>query len=206
MVFNSRLLGAMCASIAFISLSANAAVVTLADYLVTPNPGDSWTYRTNMDSTIEFPSGTVFYPAGAEFTVTEPWYVGYPFPVTAETGIAILVEPNISMYLDIIPELTVPEGTFNNVLQMTWLDSNFIANSVNTDLGIDPLIDEGVTDVNWFALGVGEIKFMGVDANTGTLDGGYDLISYSFVPVPAAVWLFGSGLIGLIGVARRKKA
>lgn len=27
----------------------------------------------------------------------------------------------------------------------------------------------------------------------------------SAVPVPAAVWLFGSGLIGLIGVARRKK-
>ena len=28
----------------------------------------------------------------------------------------------------------------------------------------------------------------------------------SAVPVPAAVWLFGSGLIGLVGVARRKKA
>lgn len=26
------------------------------------------------------------------------------------------------------------------------------------------------------------------------------------VPIPAAAWLFGSGLIGLIGVARRKKA
>ena len=26
------------------------------------------------------------------------------------------------------------------------------------------------------------------------------------VPVPAAAWLFGSGLIGLLGVARRKKA
>jgi hypothetical protein len=25
------------------------------------------------------------------------------------------------------------------------------------------------------------------------------------VPVPAAVWLFGSGLIGLVGLARRKK-
>ena len=29
--------------------------------------------------------------------------------------------------------------------------------------------------------------------------------SMSPVPVPAAVWLFGSGLIGLVGVARRKK-
>ena len=27
----------------------------------------------------------------------------------------------------------------------------------------------------------------------------------SIVPVPATVWLFGSGLIGLIGIARRKK-
>ena len=25
-------------------------------------------------------------------------------------------------------------------------------------------------------------------------------------PVPAAVWLFGSGLLGLIGISRRKKA
>ncbi|MCW9048197.1 MAG: VPLPA-CTERM sorting domain-containing protein [Gammaproteobacteria bacterium] len=30
--------------------------------------------------------------------------------------------------------------------------------------------------------------------------------SVSAVPVPAAVWLFGSGLIGLAGIARRKKA
>jgi hypothetical protein len=34
----------------------------------------------------------------------------------------------------------------------------------------------------------------------------FDNIVVSAVPVPAAFWLFGSGLIGLIGVARRKKA
>ena len=34
-------------------------------------------------------------------------------------------------------------------------------------------------------------------------DGTFEVSS---VPVPAAVWLFGSGLLGLIGVARRKKA
>ena len=28
----------------------------------------------------------------------------------------------------------------------------------------------------------------------------------SAVPVPAAAWLFGSGLIGLVGLARRKQA
>ena len=32
------------------------------------------------------------------------------------------------------------------------------------------------------------------------------ITSVSQVPVPAAVWLFGSGLLGLIGVARRKAA
>jgi hypothetical protein len=46
-------------------------------------------------------------------------------------------------------------------------------------------------------------------------DGGVNLISgfidsngtgETLVPVPAAVWLFGSGLLGLVGLARRKKA
>ena len=30
-------------------------------------------------------------------------------------------------------------------------------------------------------------------------------ISVTAVPLPAALWLFGSGLLGLLGVARRKK-
>ena len=33
-----------------------------------------------------------------------------------------------------------------------------------------------------------------------------DNVMISSVPVPAAVWLFGSGLIGLAGIARRKKS
>ena len=36
--------------------------------------------------------------------------------------------------------------------------------------------------------------------------GGHRSLPPAVVPVPAAVWLFGSGLIGLIGVARRKAA
>ena len=37
-----------------------------------------------------------------------------------------------------------------------------------------------------------------------TLEG--SIVETSAIPVPAAVWLFGSGLLGLVGVARRKKA
>lgn len=43
-------------------------------------------------------------------------------------------------------------------------------------------------------------------AGTWTLASNGDLTySVSNVPLPAAVWLFGSGLLGLVGVARRRK-
>ena len=43
------------------------------------------------------------------------------------------------------------------------------------------------------------------DPQWGSDIGSY-LVHTQVVPVPAAAWLFGSGLVGLIGVARRKKA
>lgn len=45
-----------------------------------------------------------------------------------------------------------------------------------------------------------------VDGNTLKLNGGAFATRVASVPVPAAAWLLGSGLIGLIGVARRKAA
>ena len=57
--------------------------------------------------------------------------------------------------------------------------------SINTNANIRPFSsDEG---------------YAGVDPHI-------QLITTSTVPIPAAVWLFGSGLLGLIGIARRKKA
>jgi len=47
------------------------------------------------------------------------------------------------------------------------------------------------------------VSFFG-EAGASTSYGMYG-IEISQVPVPAAVWLFGSGLIGFVGVARRRK-
>ena len=76
----------------------------------------------------------------------------------------------------------------------------------------------GVFDVNDILLGMnlgewdGEEGFTISHVTEFTSDGGRgglcnpdeDPTCLSAVPIPAAVWLFGSGLIGLVGVARRK--
>ena len=52
------------------------------------------------------------------------------------------------------------------------------------------------------------VSFFGfADASAPSLGQyGIEISQIAAVPVPAAVWLFGSGLLGLIGIARRKKA
>jgi hypothetical protein len=45
-----------------------------------------------------------------------------------------------------------------------------------------------------------------LDSSTGAVlyDSGLSLVGTTAVPVPAAVWLFGSGLVGLAGIARKR--
>ncbi len=50
---------------------------------------------------------------------------------------------------------------------------------------------------------LGDASGFGGVAYTVYLEG--TIAAASAIPVPAAVWLFGSGLLGLVGVARRKK-
>ena len=66
--------------------------------------------------------------------------------------------------------------------------------------GTLPLSDDGIGGSPMVAG-----PFPGFNANFDITSIHVDNIT-SAVPVPAAVWLFGSGLLGLVGVARRKKA
>ena len=62
-----------------------------------------------------------------------------------------------------------------------------------------PLCDDGVSGVR-----MATAPFPGHGANFDMTS--LTVTSIQTVPVPAAVWLFGSGLLGLVGVARRKAA
>lgn len=76
--------------------------------------------------------------------------------------------------------------------------------------------DTGIASISCGACGDGDAYVLDYEAHVPLEDpsmfGGALYVLHlegvitSAVPVPAAAWLFGSGLLGLVGVARRKKA
>jgi len=112
----------------------------------------------------------------------------------------------------------------------------YLAPATMTDFQFNPLSPNPVTvwSVGGYSFSMDNVTIGAQDATdlilsgTGTITGGgFDPtqgtwefsgqtasdITFSWsssnatvIPIPAAVWLFGSGLIGLIGVARRKQA
>lgn len=90
------------------------------------------------------------------------------------------------------------EVSFDDPLDLDMLQADtFTLVSVLFDVG---LLNTGV---GIFGLSVNEVS--DAFANSLAID---DLVdaSVSVVPVPAAVWLFGSALLGLIGIGRRRAA
>ena len=80
-----------------------------------------------------------------------------------------------------------------------------ISNITSGDLFFAPITDK-----------IGTVALTSIDSSfnldefafrlSGNGSTAFEVFNVSSVPVPAAVWLFGSGLLGLIGIARRKKA
>ena len=81
-----------------------------------------------------------------------------------------------------------------NLGMLTLTGSDHFILAVSTDGGANWSGNTGIVDV-------GANSYNVVFSNGTVVE-----VDVQVIPVPAAVWLFGSGLLGLVGIARRKKA
>jgi hypothetical protein len=121
------------------------------------------------------------------------------------------LETDDAAFINVLPGISWAVGTLldgwlgDSVLDNgTQLGVGFITQDTNlySSLGyqaLPPSLTNTATSLAFFTIeetdSSGNTTFLGF----GRLD------AVSAVPIPAAVWLFGSGLLGLIGIARRKK-
>lgn len=93
-----------------------------------------------------------------------------------------------------------PYTIFGNSLKSGTLalTSDFVVGlGVNTGSGISWLADTGFSGSS----AAGNLSFISSNSSTNIL---LNNAQVQVVPLPAAIWLFGSGLLGLCGVVRRK--
>ncbi len=80
---------------------------------------------------------------------------------------------------------------------IAWKNGNDLSQGA---VGMFEIADLGLTLDDWAAVGLRGQATDGFGGSAKEFQIGADTV----VPVPAAVWLFGSGLLGLAGIARRR--
>jgi hypothetical protein len=180
--------------------------------------GQTLTYAGNSDVLSGVPTGSLSLQIGAAGQnlnlVSDASYpygnllsgvgnLGFPsFEAIGEGAVAILFDNDQSEFG--FYSFGGNLGPLDSATFEFWArDGSLIATLTPTNLGSDYYgfsRESGIKDIAGISIW-----------NTDTAGIGYDNIIFDVagvpdVPIPAAVWLFGSGLLGLIGIARRKKA
>lgn len=215
------------ASSCLLAGNASAAIVnvditaswTATDFTVstTPNPADpaadgavfgvvpstgSTTIKLTVDtsSAVSFNAGYTYNYLGTNYTLAHDWF-GYQNVTLSNPhtfGSASWTSANILTALIGVDGLTAGLWTDSDITSSNPTRASFrmqsTVGSETADLFVGSRTPDtiGTQFLLWEFFGGEEIRLDGYTVNT------------SVVPVPAAVWLFGSGLLGLIGVARRK--
>lgn len=140
--------------------------------------------------------------------------------VTVDNGSTSQIDQNYQNS-DIKQVSVITSGTYSN----TWLDTDISINTnpsesyISTNSTGVPTLDLSLatgsrivfsnTGETWQFARLPGFSPTYLETATGAnayRSFGFSLTGTTVVPIPPALWLFGSGLLGLIGIARRKKA
>ena len=211
----SRLLGAVCAGL--LSIAASPALASVV-YGYSGDQFDTFPSTTTYD-TSHFISGTVTLEnLLAANTTSTPTILDFSFTDGKQTlsmanGAAIVAmefttdEDSITSWrveLNILPPGPLEVGDVTQTIITYNRDADAedtgrtqtVTGTLPAFLFISDLSSDSEPD----PIPLSSIDF-GTASTAGSWEG--DIAS---VPLPATAWLFGSGLVGLVGIARRKKA
>ena len=212
----SRLLGAVCASaFLFISTSSKAAPVI-----------DSFTGGVGPFSSFHAgSSGDVIgysFIADVDLTVTDLGIINDPVDGALDSAHSVGLWDTTSETL--LGSVSVDSG--DSLIDGFYYAT--LAANINLTAGMEYVLGALYTtdDIDNYLSGPTSITTTNISSTVGVFPSDADLgfvfptettagnlgrigpnmLAAPTIPIPAALWLFGSGLLGLVGIARRKKA
>lgn len=205
-------------SILMTCLPAHAAVVSLApdaDTYIEVGDSDNQLANHGSDPTL----------ALSKFSIFSDLDLLIRFDLSSIPSGATINSATLSLF-----EATNPFSPTGDIWDLANVTSNWDENTVSgfsplstgspvmVNGATSPVIDVTNFVIDWVNNGVNNYglwistnnpnsfgNFHSRESLTGTIPS-LDINFTTAVPIPAAIWLFGSGLVGLIGISRRKKA
>jgi len=110
---------------------------------------------------------------------------------------------NFGFYLKTLSNVTFFSDTALNTMDEV---DHMLAYQGKGDTIQLPGLAAGTWSLNEYALAWEDVKAPGGDFDFNDFVVLVESVEPTVVPVPAAVWLFGSGLLGMVGIARRRRS
>ena len=210
-------------AVMMLPLAANAVVLvetsdpgyyndSIGTILNSTNGGESGPFPVSNDSNLDFPTEP---DLSAASTILGNWLTNplnlnanwsfetsIPNSWTVEEEVAVIYQFDTLEATNVVASFGVDNGIF------VWLDGDYIGGarrSGGVSLG-EHIFDVGDLDAGTHFLQIvledhGSTNGYAVEITADTFTPGPP----PEIPIPAAIWLFGSGLISLLGIARRRQ-
>jgi len=219
MVFKS-IIGTTCACLAVVSFSADAALVSrLGGLAYYDDVADlTWLADANAAGTTMNWANANAWAAGLDVAGVTGWRLPDTIDVGNDGATYTSIYQGVDYYYNITTHSELSNMFYNVLGNLAYYDTS--GNSAQPGWGLtntgpfSNLQSSYYWSATEYAPSTSSAWFFGMsNGSQNHYDKTVNLYAWavqsgdvSAVPVPAAVWLFGSGLLGLIGVARRKCA